>query len=556
MEKQQADQMITEYFQKLYGFAAKKCYTYQETEELCSQIVLEVYLALRRAEELYNVEGYIWRISQNTYARYVSVKKRQEGISLDGIQPENMMRDMAHFSCSDVYDFEDDTQEEIRTLNREIAFLTEKRRLIVYQFYYLNMSVQAIASKMKLPEGTVKWHLNKARNELKEGLSMERKIGKLGLAPITAMSMGHSGDPGSNHATDDYLEDKINLNIVYSVYHTPRTTEEMAEELGITPVYLEDKIHFLEDNGFLVRTAGNRYTTYVKFSPEEYSLEAAEARLKLQLQIARELAEDYVPLVREAVRDVKDVYIPGGNRQLLEAAAVYYGIVNKCCLWTNRDLSKYYIKTTAGGNFIAMVELEQRQSDPDYIPTLKLPPYWSVGSMNRSSFKYPSVYAWATDTRYCSRKGGWANNLYTDYEAVYEFINGTITDSEACSDKIARLKKRGFLTEDNQIGIMVVKGDAEHLYDDEAFFKRLPALNDSYKRKYADIALEYALNDAKRYPPQMQDLVVSWGVSGLIDNTCALMVMDILYQNGTFQPLTEKERVASTLIMFSDTLPA
>ena len=39
MEKQIADQIITGYFQKIYGFAIKKSYSYEEAEDLCSEIV-------------------------------------------------------------------------------------------------------------------------------------------------------------------------------------------------------------------------------------------------------------------------------------------------------------------------------------------------------------------------------------------------------------------------------------------------------------------------------------------------------------------------------------
>ena len=42
MEKQEADKIIAEYLQKLYGFAIKKSYSYEEAEELCSEIILEV----------------------------------------------------------------------------------------------------------------------------------------------------------------------------------------------------------------------------------------------------------------------------------------------------------------------------------------------------------------------------------------------------------------------------------------------------------------------------------------------------------------------------------
>ena len=37
----------------------------------------------------------------------------------------------------------------------------------------------------------------------------------------------------------------INLNIVYSVYFTPRTKEEIADELGLTLVFIEDRINML-----------------------------------------------------------------------------------------------------------------------------------------------------------------------------------------------------------------------------------------------------------------------------------------------------------------------
>ena len=48
MDKAQADAYILEYLPRLYGFAVKRCYSYDEAEELCAQIVETVYRALRR----------------------------------------------------------------------------------------------------------------------------------------------------------------------------------------------------------------------------------------------------------------------------------------------------------------------------------------------------------------------------------------------------------------------------------------------------------------------------------------------------------------------------
>ena len=53
----------------------------------------------------------------------------------------------------------------------------------------------------------------------------------------------------------------------------------------------------------------------------------------------------------------------------------------------------------------------------------------------------------------------------------------------------------------------------------------------------------------------MRDLVISLHAGGFVSNTVALMVMDVLYGNGTFRELTDNERVTSNLLMFCDVLP-
>ena len=66
MKKEKADAVITAYLEKIYGFAVKKSFSLAEAEELASDIVEEVYTSLLRRDEIYNVEGYIWRISEHT----------------------------------------------------------------------------------------------------------------------------------------------------------------------------------------------------------------------------------------------------------------------------------------------------------------------------------------------------------------------------------------------------------------------------------------------------------------------------------------------------------
>ena len=202
MEKEKADKLIVKFSSKVYGFAVKKSYSYDEAEELSGEMLKELYLSMLHAEDIVNPEGYVWRICQHVYAKYVNQKKLQKGVSIDGIE-------LPYF---DQHDF-GETEAEIKKLRKEIGFLSASRREIVYSFYYEGKSIAQIAKEQGLPEGTVKWHLNKARNDLKEGFNMERKIGSLGLSPVKAVGFSHSGCPGSKGGPEYYLNDKINLNI-------------------------------------------------------------------------------------------------------------------------------------------------------------------------------------------------------------------------------------------------------------------------------------------------------------------------------------------------------
>ncbi|SEP59584.1 sigma-70 family RNA polymerase sigma factor [Butyrivibrio sp. TB] len=540
MIKENADKLIIEYSPKIYGFAVKKAFSLEESEELAAEMVKEVYLSLLEANEVFNVEGYVWRICEHTYAKYVNSTKKHQGISLDGME----------IPYYDNYNL-GEKDEDLKKLRQEIGFLSEKRRQIIYSFYYEGKSIQKIATEEDLSEGTIKWHLNKARNDLKENFSMERKVGSLGISPIEAICFDHNGQPGSKGGPEVYLDDKINLNIVYSVYDSPKTKEGIAEEMGMTPVYLEDRIAFLAKNGFLVETSGKRYTTYVKFTPRERSLKQEEEILKSKIKVANSILKSYVPKVKEAIKKLSDVYIPGGNPELFEATAIFYAIVNKFDLPIVKNVSPYLIKTLDGGEYYVTVNLKSEIIDPDFKPILEesTRDYSGCGSMTRNSWKYPMVKAWSYDSRFSTRKGMWQNNLNTDYDAIYEVICGDIEDNKANEEKFKRLRERGFITDDGRLNVLVVKKTMEE------FDALIPFPEKEQLDEFAKIAIEQAVMLAKNYPPQMQDFIVFEFVKWYVDNTIAMIVLDKLYDSGEYKPLTQTEKATANLLVFSDRLP-
>jgi len=287
----------------------------------------------------------------------------------------------------------------------------------------------------------------------------------------------------------------------------------------------------------------------VQFSPENPSLEVEDRIRDVKMEVAKMLVEEYVPLVRDAVEKIDNIYIPSGNKELLLATAIWAGMLYKCSTGSNVDMSRYYAKTLDGGEYITSVDLKSEPADKGYKSRYESCDYWSCGVMNRASDKYPAICSWSMDTRYCSRVGAWENNWNCDYEYIYELVKGDIVEDVVNAEKFARLRERKFINDENKINIMMYKGSKKD------FFDKLPKIPANLLKKMSELALENAMMEAKYYPPQMQDLVVFYNVECFPENEVALMVMDILYGNGTFKELTEEEKVTSQLIMFSDVIP-
>ena len=82
MEKQKVDALIAVYLPKIYSFADKKAFSYEEAEELAAEMTAEVYRSLRKREEICSLEGYIRRICEHTALSYAAVCSDRKDLRL------------------------------------------------------------------------------------------------------------------------------------------------------------------------------------------------------------------------------------------------------------------------------------------------------------------------------------------------------------------------------------------------------------------------------------------------------------------------------------------
>ena len=243
MNRQDVEKTITEYLKPIFGFALKRCKSIHDAEDLSQEIAIRAFRALLIKDDVADMGKFIWTVAHNTLSNYYrDTAKSMVGVSIDEVA--ELIADP--YSELDT----DDNTEAIHRLQTEIAYLSKLQRRIVIAYYFENRKQADIAQELDIPLGTVKWHLFEAKKELKRGMDTMRKASELKFNPIKFHSYGINGSVGKK-SPDEFFRSTLAQNICYCVRNTAKTINEIADDLGVSPVYVETEVEFLEEYGFL-----------------------------------------------------------------------------------------------------------------------------------------------------------------------------------------------------------------------------------------------------------------------------------------------------------------
>ena len=259
MRRQDAENIITEYLKPIFGFALKRCKSTQDAEDLSQEIVLRAFRALLSKDDVGDAGKFIWTIAHNALCNYY----RDSAASVIGVPIDEFAEILADPDAE--YDPEGNAQA-IKRLQHEIAYLSRLQRRIVIMYYFENRKQANIASELGIPVGTVKWHLFEAKKELKRGMDTMRKTSDLKFNPIKFHAYGINGSVGSRNP-DEFFRSSLPQNICYCVRNVAKTVNEIADDLGVSPVYVETEVDVLEEYGFLVKQKDKYLVNFIINEP-------------------------------------------------------------------------------------------------------------------------------------------------------------------------------------------------------------------------------------------------------------------------------------------------
>ncbi|MEL7565496.1 MAG: RNA polymerase sigma factor [Dehalobacterium sp.] len=155
--------LVDEYSDSIYKFCRSLTYSQEDADDLFQETFLKAFEQLPKLSASDNPKGflfstslYIWKSWKRKYAR----RKRLAPIET-----------LDNNSAIDVH-MEDSFmgQEETRIVRELVKSLPDKFKIPIILYYTVEMSVSDIAVALKLPTGTVKSRLFKARKLVEKGL--------------------------------------------------------------------------------------------------------------------------------------------------------------------------------------------------------------------------------------------------------------------------------------------------------------------------------------------------------------------------------------------------
>lgn len=254
--------ITNELIEATYLFCVKRISDTEAAKDLSQDILYEALRVVASDKEFVSFYSWYWKMARNKYADYISSKQNSTlpiemagGMAAEHPQPiENLI-----------------ATEDISQLNFALSRLASIYREIIIRFYLKEQTVRQIANELCIPEGTVKRRLFDAKKDLKERFNNMNNIGKTAYAPADV-----SWFCGFSAMNAIFVMDssKICPQVMVICRSEAKTVNEIADEMGVAPLYLEDMIEKMISANLLVSPAKGKYIANHCIFPREKYVEA------------------------------------------------------------------------------------------------------------------------------------------------------------------------------------------------------------------------------------------------------------------------------------------
>lgn len=168
------EQCVDDYGKDIYSFCRQITGSIQEGEELYQDTFLKAVELLSRISIDQNPKSFLLSIAVRLWKnKRRKFAWRQRIAGMESLDEKAEKTELSYYAGNRMPEEEILAREKNTLVRRYMMEIPEKYRIVVYLYYSAELSVKEIADCLKLPEGTVKSRLHKARTMIKERLEAD-----------------------------------------------------------------------------------------------------------------------------------------------------------------------------------------------------------------------------------------------------------------------------------------------------------------------------------------------------------------------------------------------
>lgn len=162
--------LVQRYQRRVFNLVFRMLQNYEEANEITQDAFLAAWQGLRAFRGEARFSTWLYRIAYNCALKQLDVRKRDQALHL-ALQAEQVPDDEHHTAHLEMLDNQEMVQE-------QLSRLPPKYRIVLILRHLQDMTYEEMAEVLTVPIGTIKTHLFRARNLLKERLQTFEYIRK------------------------------------------------------------------------------------------------------------------------------------------------------------------------------------------------------------------------------------------------------------------------------------------------------------------------------------------------------------------------------------------
>jgi len=168
-------QLMQKYQNKIFGLAFRMLHNGEEAKDITQDVFFSVYRSIKKFKGESKISTWLYRIAINACINRLKSKGRKDTVPLENKKQEG---DLVAINEDNLISGRIDTPSEAlerknlnSILEREIGKLPDEYRVVLVMRDVEGLTYEEIEKILKVPDGTVKSRLHRARMELKKKLS-------------------------------------------------------------------------------------------------------------------------------------------------------------------------------------------------------------------------------------------------------------------------------------------------------------------------------------------------------------------------------------------------